>query len=184
MARCLLRRPGWKPGGKRRPFAQYASHRDVAAHHLCEPPTDGEAQARAAVLSRGGTVRLNELLEQFVHLLVAQTDTGVRDFEDDPFTVVLPVARYRKRHFAILREFAGIAQKVEHNLPQPGHVGAQHTDIVGDVHHEPVAIPVGKRLRRVLEVPDQGRQFDVLAEQLDTSGFYLGEIQNVVDQCQ
>ena len=55
---------GRKAQRERRALAQLALHRDVAAHHLAEAPGDGQAQAGAAELARGGSVRLREGLEQ------------------------------------------------------------------------------------------------------------------------
>src|SRR5690606_30326553 len=54
-----------------------ALHPDAPAHHLDKLPRDGQAQAGAAHLPRRRAVHLAEGLEQLVHILAGDTDTGV-----------------------------------------------------------------------------------------------------------
>ena len=51
--------------GERAPLAQLADDLDVAAQRLGEAFGDGQAEARAAVATTGGRIRLREGLEQF-----------------------------------------------------------------------------------------------------------------------
>ncbi len=57
--------------------ARFAFEPDASAHQLDQPAADGEAQAGAAVLARGGHVGLRERLEQFRRLLRRHADAGV-----------------------------------------------------------------------------------------------------------
>ena len=52
-----------------------------AAHHLGQPPADGEPEAGAAVAARDRRVGLAERLEQAVHLVRRDADAGVADVD-------------------------------------------------------------------------------------------------------
>jgi hypothetical protein len=65
------------------------STRDVPAHHLAEPPADGEAKPCAAVFARRGRGRLGKLLEQLAHLIGRHADAGVGHRQRDPVAAVL-----------------------------------------------------------------------------------------------
>ncbi len=68
-------------GGERGAFARLAGDGQFAAHQPAELAADRQAQARAAILSRGGSVRLAEHFEQAPELFGGHADAGVGDGE-------------------------------------------------------------------------------------------------------
>src|SRR5215831_13668990 len=88
-----------------RALTRLARHRDVAAHHLAKPPTDHEAEARAAILARRLRGCLGELLEQLGHLLGRHADAGVGHRDGDPVAAVLLSLVSGNSHGALFGEF-------------------------------------------------------------------------------
>src|SRR5262245_54148391 len=69
---------------KDRALARLARHGHVATHHARELARDGEAEARAAVPTRGERICLGEVLKQFRLLLRGHADAAIRDRKLDP----------------------------------------------------------------------------------------------------
>src|SRR6516225_9054284 len=93
---------------------------DVAAHHLTEPPTDGEAEAGATIFARRGRRGLGKLLEQFAHLLRCHADAGISHCERDPVAALLLSLVSSDGDSAFLRELVRVARQVEQGLPEAG----------------------------------------------------------------
>src|ERR1700730_4417812 len=89
-----------------------ALDRDVAAHHLAEPPADDEPKTRAAVLARRGRGRLGKLLEQLAHLLRRHADASIGYCHRDPVTAVLLSLMSGDGDSAFLCELVGVARQV------------------------------------------------------------------------
>src|SRR5262249_32305198 len=91
-----------------------------ALHHVYEINRDGESKPRSAKTSRHGTVRLAERLEY--HLLPVGRDawTGILHGEmklNFPCACIETLDRLDSNSdFSRIREFDGIANKVDHNL--------------------------------------------------------------------
>src|SRR5262245_51200922 len=109
---------GGYPYGKYRTLAQLAGRGYVAAHHARKLARDGKSQAGSSVIFGDGAVGLDEFVKQLRHLLRTYSNTGVGDGEFIPLAPVHS-SLDAQLDFAILREFAGIAEQVEKNLPQP-----------------------------------------------------------------
>ena len=67
--------------GERAAPPRLALHTDLAAHQADQPRGDGQAQAGAAVPSRGGAVHLFEGPEDPVQIVGRDADTGVGHHE-------------------------------------------------------------------------------------------------------
>src|SRR5439155_1593150 len=83
------------------------------------------AEPGATVAPRGRGIGLSEFLEQLGLLLRRHADAGIGHRELDPVTTVGDPARL-ELDLALARELAGVAQKVEQDLPQPHGIGGQH----------------------------------------------------------
>ena len=82
------------------------------------------------------------------------------------------------------RELAGIAQKVEQDLPQPHGIGCQHAKIVLRFHRELVLVLLRQLTRGADDLIDQRRQVHGFWVQLELAGFDLGEIEHLVDEAE
>jgi hypothetical protein len=71
----------------------------------------------------------------------------IRDGELDEVAAIAHLA-CRKLDFARFGEFAGIAEKVEQDLPQPHGVHAQCAEVLLGVNDEAVLVLVGEQSRR------------------------------------
>src|SRR5262249_2165525 len=133
----------WQAHRKDRTFTRLARNRHVAAHHARELARDGKAKPSAAKALRGRGIGLAELLEELCLLLRCHADAGVGDGELDE---VAPIARLacRKLHLACFGELAGIAQKVEQDLPQSHGVHGQCAEVLWGVNNEAVLVLLGK----------------------------------------
>ena len=157
---------------------------DLAAHEPAKLATDREPQASAAVLAGRRRIRLHELLKQPAHLLGRHADAGIRHTHDDPVAFPARLASRLQHDLAALGELAGIAQEVEHDLPQPDCVGPHPAQTVGQTDLEPIAVPFRQRLGRFRHLLEQMRELDVLEAELEPARLDLGEIENLVDQLQ
>ena len=84
---------------------------------------------------------------------------------------------------AVCREFAGVAQQVEQDLPQFGDIG-MHGARVHDLQHQPVTVLVHQRFGGIDHTLEQRAHLDRLQVQLHLARLDLGQIQHVVDQPQ
>ena len=100
-----------------------AFHRDVAAHHLTEAPTDGEAKPGSAVFARRCRGGLRKLLEQLAHLFRCHSDAGISNRNRNPIAAVLLSLTRIDADGAALSEFVGIAHEVQQRLAQAHLVG-------------------------------------------------------------
>src|SRR6516164_10864640 len=101
----------WQPDRECRAATDLAFDCDVAAHHLAEPAADGEAEAGATVLTRGGRGCLGKLLEQLTHLLRRHADAGVGERERDPVAAILLSFVTGDGDGAFLGKLVGVARK-------------------------------------------------------------------------
>ena len=165
-----------------RALTRLTRHRDVAAHHLAEAPTDHEAKPRAAVLARRLRGRLGKLLEQLAHLLRRHADAGVGDRERDPVAAILLFLVSGDGDGALFGELVGVAHEVQQRLPQPHLVGVHHPDRGVAMNHDLVAVLRRQRLDRLDDRVDQRRQSKTIQIKLHPPGLDLGEVEDVVDQ--
>jgi hypothetical protein len=107
----------WQSDREGRSASRLALDGNVAAHHLAEPPTNGEAKPCAAVFagrSRGG---LGKFLEQLTHLLRRYADAGIRYRERNSIATVLLSMMGIDRNGATLGKFVGVAHEIKQRLP-------------------------------------------------------------------
>src|SRR5260221_9351431 len=138
---------GWRATrqayGEHRPFARFARHGHVAAHHARELAGNGEPKPGAAEALGGRGIGLAELLEQLCLLLRGHADAGVGDGKLDE---VAPIAHLacRKLDLARFGELARIAEEIEQYLPQPHGVHGQCAKVLWGVDDETVLVLLGK----------------------------------------
>ena len=121
-----------QPDGEeeRAAHARFAFEPDAAAHHLHKLARDGQAQAGAAVLARGGHVGLGERLEQFRRLLRRHADAGVAHGELELHLFAGAFEQFDLQpDFALLGELDGVVDEVGEDLAEPERIAAQ---ILGD----------------------------------------------------
>ena len=167
--------------------ARLAFEPDAPAHQLDQPPADGQAQARAAVLARRRHVGLGERLEQS-----APTARGVMPMPVSrtenlscTFSPVRSSCSMFDPDFAAFGELHGVVDAVGQDLAEAERVAEQLLRDAGrDVHQElePLLVRLLRGQRRdgaddVIELEVGG--FDVELARLD-----LGEVEDVVDDRQ
>jgi hypothetical protein len=118
---------------------------DLPAHQLDQAARDGQAEAGAAVLARGGHVRLRERLEQPGHLLLAHADAGVAHREAQLRLVPGALQHLRLQpDLALRRELDRVVDEVGQDLAEAQRVAQQVVrDSVGNVHQEFQPLLVG-----------------------------------------
>src|SRR5262249_39762048 len=109
----------------------------------CELARERKAEARPAEALRRGGVCLAEFLEQFGLLLRSHANAGVGDGELDEVAAAAQLAR-RKLHLPRFGEFAGIAQKVEQDLPQRHGVTGKGAEVFWGMDDDAVPVRPGK----------------------------------------
>ena len=146
-------RPGRDGEMERGAFAGIALDPDLAAHQFGQAFADRQAQAGAAVVAGGGGIHLLEGLEQPVLPVQRDADAGVAHREmQQPLLRVADETRCPARgrtgccagraprpgdfddHLALVGELDGVADEIDQDLPQPGHVADQDLGN-GVVHH-------------------------------------------------
>src|SRR5215469_953117 len=139
-----------------RTLARFACYGHVATHHARELAGEGKAKPRAAEALSGRSVSLAELHEQLGLLLRRHANAGVGDGELDDGAAIAHLA-CRKLDLARFGEFAGIAQKVEQDLPQPHRIDGQYAEVLLGVNDEAVLVLLGKLSGGVDDLVDQRR---------------------------
>jgi len=86
--------------------------------------------------------------------------------------------------FAVLGEFACIAQDVEKALLHFGAVCAHATNVIRQAQLKRVAILGHQRRNDRLHLVDKRRNIDFLNEHVHLAGLDLREVENVIDQTQ
>jgi hypothetical protein len=122
---------GWRDGSDREreregaALAHLALHRDGAIQKVRQSPRDGETQAGAAELARGGTVTLRERREELVELLFAEADARVHHLEHKVVDVSgLQAEAAVESDRAAAGELDRVAHEVHQDLAQAHRVGA------------------------------------------------------------
>ena len=166
--------------------ANRAIHPDASAHDVHEPGGDGQAQARAAIFTRGRAVGLLEGVEDDILLVRRDADTGVGDGEVKRGLVVGHGLRVDGHgDAALFGEFDGVADQVEHDLHEPHRVAHESVGyLVGDVAAEIESLFLGAQGERFEGVAKQVTQGQGRGLQAEFACFNLGEIEDVVDDGQ
>ena len=88
-------------------------------------------------------------------------------------------------HFALVGELHGVADEIDQDLPQPGHVADQ--DLGNGIVHQVGEVEVllgGLGRQQIHGLLDAGVEFEGMVFQLQLAGFDLGEVQDVIDDGQ
>ena len=87
---------------------------------------DGQPQPGSAVTARGGTIGLGECLEDDSLLLRWNADSGIGDGETQPgVAVAARLGLHPQHNLPMLREFDGIAHKIDHYLAEAQRISDQ-----------------------------------------------------------
>ena len=172
--------------GEGRAGAGRALDRDVPAHELRQAADDRQAEASAAVASRGRAVGLGERLEEPRLLRLAHADAGVADRQDDTGAAFAQRLGAGADHgAAALGELQRIAQQVEQDLAHPGRIADQRVGRAGRRGgHQRQALALGLRAQRGDDAVDQAGQRERRFLELEPAGLDLGEIEQIVDDPQ
>ena len=184
-------------------FAGIALDPDLAAHQLGQAFADGQAQPGAAVVASGGGIHLLERFEEAVLPVQRDADAGVAhgEMEQPLFRVAeksvscsWPNGMLRAPcagggdfddDFALVGELHGVADQIDQDLPQPGHVADQ--DLGNGVVHQAGEVEVllgGLGRQQIQGLLDAGVEFEGMVFQFEFAGFDLGEVEDVVDDGQ
>ncbi len=166
--------------------ARLAFQPDASAHQLDQPPADGEAEARAAVLARGGHVGLGERLEQLRRLLLGHADAGVAHGKLELHLFARAFEQLDVQpDFAVLGELDGVVDEVRQDLAESERVAEQKfRDARRDVGQklEPFLVRLLRRERG--DGADDFVELEVGGFEVELAGLDLGEIEDVVDDGQ
>ena len=97
------------------PAPRFESTPDHAPHDVHEPLADGESQPRAAVAAGDRGVSLTEPFEQQRQRLARKPDAGIG--HGNTQLLGLGIVGRRDRDGSALREFDGIGQEIQQDLP-------------------------------------------------------------------
>ena len=169
-----------------RAHARHALDPDAPAHGLHQALGDGQAQTRAAVLSRGGRVGLGEALEQLGALLRGHANACVAHPEVQVYSaLVLTHLGHANDDLAAVRELGGIAAQVDQHLAQPQWVADQGGGHIGGrVKQQLEAFVLGLQAEHAGQVLQHIVQMEIDCLQAHLAGFNFGEVQDVVDDAQ
>jgi len=161
-----------------------ARRADRAAHHLRKLLRDGKPQPRAAVLTRRRGVRLTELREEQSHLLLGDPYPRIAHREaEQRVAVALFHQRDSRLHFPFVRELHRVAHEVGEDLPQTPRIAAkQHGNVRIDAAQQLDPLLLGAHRQRQDKVVHEAGQIEVEDLEVELSGLYLGEVQNIVDE--
>ena len=130
-------------------------------------------------------VGLRELVEQRLLRFRADADARVGDGDLDPVAVPSLAPPQAQRDLAVVRELGGIADQVQHRLPQLGGVEMHHAQRLGAaVDDERVGVLGGQRPAGDLHLVDELVEVEVVEEQVHLAGLDLGDVEDVVDHRQ
>lgn len=167
-------------------FTDFAFDRDGTVHQFAKPAADGEPETGTSVASCRGAVDLGEAIEDRSESFFGDTDTGIAN---DDFEFVFDFAGVGDFHFdkdfALLGELDGVADEVCEHLSQSD--GVSHDDgwdIGGDGREDFYSFLLCGRCEEACDVFDEFS--DVERDEFDGefSGFYSGEVEDVVDDGQ
>ena len=169
------------------PVARFALHPDFSSHQLDQPPGDAETQAGTAVAAGSGAVRLHEGLEEVCPLSGGHTDTRIADGTGDQcrFGGAGENGSDFQVNFSLIGEFYGVPQQVDQDLAQPKGI-ADHLcrNLRGDADVEIEPPFHGLDLDDALHGGQAGGEGKIDGLQGQLSGFYLGEVQEIVNEVQ
>ena len=167
-------------------FARGACDADFSAHEVREFFRDGQAQAGAPVAAGYRCVHLREFLKQQGLFVRRDPDAGIADSEaHHDGGIRLRDQAGPHGNFAPRGELYGIPREVDEHLAQAAGIASE-----GDWHirrggtDKLEAFVVGMQGHDVGKVFQDGRKVEVHDLQFELSGFYLGEVQEVVDDAE
>src|SRR5262249_50764945 len=88
----------------------------------------------------------------------------------------------RKLDLARFSEFAGIAEEIEQDLPQPHGVHGQCAEVLWGINDEPVLVLLGKLSGGTDDLVDQRCELYGLRVELELSGLDLRQVEHLVDE--
>ena len=166
-----------------RTLPRYRIEIHLAAHQLDELAADRQAQSGAAELSRGRGVGLGKCTKEALLVPDRDSDARVDDLETHVTAIAVFVHEAHTHHdFSVGRELDGVRRQVEQDLLDAHGVAQQRFRHVGvHVDEELQVLIRGRRRKNPTHVI--GDAFDVESDlfHLETPGFDLGEVQDVID---
>src|SRR6185437_3287165 len=117
--------------GEYTPFAGFAFHCKLAAHELRQTSRYGQPQTRTAIFAGRGRIRLRKAFEHLLQLLTPDADTRISNLDgqlDERFAVVLIAIAALfdgDQDLAFTRELDGVAEQVDHHLPDTNRVAQE-----------------------------------------------------------
>jgi hypothetical protein len=137
----------------------------------------GQAEAGSFMPPRQRVVDLPKRRQGDLDLLRRHADPAIDDLEGDG----AGLAPHDKTDGSVDgREFHGIREEVQQNLPEPLFVGVKNR-AVGTVYGERDAVPLGQRPNDALDEPDDLADLDIVELQRHRAGLRFRQVENVVD---
>src|SRR5690554_3239723 len=160
---------------------------DPAAHRLDKIAGDGEPEAGALVVAGDGVINLPESLKDNAKITAVDADARIFDADQQlpPAVCFRAALADTDDHMTGLGKLDRIANQVIQDLMQAHRVGLDQQRHIGIVVEVKINAFGGCRHRCAGEYTVDGiAQVDRLIYQRQHARFYLGEIENVVDQAQ
>src|SRR5262245_28300896 len=173
------RRAARQADREHRSLARFACHCHIAAHHARELARDGKAQASAAEALRSRGVGLGKFLEDFGLLLGGHADTAIGNCHLDPVASVDQPLCF-ELDLTLLGELAGIAQKIEQDLPEAHGIDGERAKIVRGLRREAVLVLLGQLPRGADNLVDQRREWHGLRIKLKFPSFDLRQVEHLI----
>ncbi len=171
--------------GRALPELAFGAQRTV--HQTCQLGADRQAKPGSAESPRRRVVGLGEFLENPFEAIGRNSDTGVAYRDEDPIVLIgtAPTDRHIDRDLALFGELHRIAQKVQHDLPDP-HLVHEHGDRQRRIDFQTERKVSSPRhgLHQAQATLQFLAQIGRLADDRHLLGFDLREIEQVVQQLQ
>lgn len=117
-------------------------------------------------------------------LLLVERDAGAV-VDDAEFDLALGAFGFLvddAKDLAVFGEFAGVGEKIEQDLFELVAIGAEDLDSSGVVDVEGVVVLLCKDCNSCFDLVKEGLERKVAEVKSEFSGFYAGEVEDVVDQ--
>ncbi len=173
-------------GVELRALAFLAFDPDAAAHHLAQFAADRQAETRAAVFPRGGSIDLGKGLEEAIDLVRGNADAGVPNGkENEVFAAFVFRTAHADTDVALGGESHGVGEKVDQDLPQSGDIAVEAGwQVRLDYPEEIDAFFTALKRHAIDGFLDEHGEVEGMILELELARFDFGKVENLTDDGQ
>ena len=158
-------------------------HGDASAHHIDQLLADGEAEAGATIAPCDRSIFLQKRGEDRVEPILVDTDAAIDDGDQQALAVGGVLDPRFHVDAAAFGELDGVADQVQHHLPQPQPVELDHGgDGIVDPHADRQAFRTGHGLHQIDAMLQLVAQVGRLHHDVELAGFDLRMVEDIVQQ--